>query len=117
MRPAKIIGVENNGEIVTCEPGVVLDDLNKYLSEYGRKIGPDPSSSNRAVVRGCVGNNATGAHSLQYGHTGDYVESVDVVLANGDIVTLSTNFEPQKPPDDKASGIAKECLHTAGGMF
>ncbi len=106
----KIIGVENSGEIVACEPGVVLDDLNKYLSEYGRKIGPDPSSSNRAVVGGCVGNNATGAHSLQYGHIGDYIQSVEVVLANGDIVTLSNNFDPKKVPDDEASGIAKECL-------
>ena len=106
----KIIGVENNGEIVTCEPGVVLDDLNKYLSGYDRKIGPDPSSSNRAVVGGCLGNNATGAHSLQYGHIGDYVESVEVVLASGDIVTLSNNYDPQKLPCNKACSIAKECL-------
>ena len=111
----KIIGVENNGEIVTCEPGVVLDDLNKYLSGFGRKIGPDPSSSNRAVVGGCVGNNATGAHSLQYGHIGNYIESLDVVLANGDIVTLNNSYDPQKTPDDEAYGIAKECLKVLSG--
>jgi len=37
-------------ETVTCGPGVVLDDLNKALLELGRKIGPDPSSANRATV-------------------------------------------------------------------
>ncbi|HCO95355.1 MAG TPA: FAD-binding oxidoreductase, partial [Phycisphaerales bacterium] len=49
----KIIGAEDNGRVVTCEPGVVLDDVNNYLAQFGRKIGPDPSSANRAVIGGC----------------------------------------------------------------
>ncbi|MGE5293987.1 MAG: FAD-binding oxidoreductase, partial [Solirubrobacterales bacterium] len=68
------------GELVTCEPGVVLDDLNKRLAQIGRKFGPDPSSGNRATIGGVVGNNATGAHSLQYGHTSAHVEAVQAVL-------------------------------------
>jgi FAD/FMN-containing dehydrogenase len=68
----KIIDVRDEGHTVVCEPGVVLDDLNKRLAELGRKIGPDPSSANRAVVGGCVANNSTGAHSLEYGFIADY---------------------------------------------
>ena len=49
-----IIGTEDDGQKVVCEPGVVLDDLNQYLARFGRKIGPDPSSANRAVIGGCV---------------------------------------------------------------
>ena len=55
-----IIGTEDSGRCVVCEPGVVLDELNNYLADYNRKIGPDPSTSNRAVIGGCVANNATG---------------------------------------------------------
>lgn len=99
----KIIGVENNGEIVTCEPGVVLDDLNKYLAQYGRKIGPDPSSANRAVIGACVSNNSTGSHSLQYGYTSDYVEVVEAVLATGEKVEFRNNLDP------KESSIAEKC--------
>ena len=29
----KIIGIEDDGERVVCEPGVVLDDLNRYLAD------------------------------------------------------------------------------------
>jgi len=36
----KIIGAEDNGRTVTCEPGVVLDDLNKYLADFGKKSAP-----------------------------------------------------------------------------
>jgi FAD/FMN-containing dehydrogenase len=57
----KIVDNINNGAFVVCEPGVVLDDLNNYLSRFNCKIGPDPSSSNRATMGGCVANNATGA--------------------------------------------------------
>ncbi len=105
----KIIGVETDGETVTCEPGVVLDDLNLYLAQYGRKIGPDPSSANRAVVGACVANNSTGSHSLQYGYTADYVEAVEAVLANGDRVEFRNNLDP------KASSIAEKCYSVLSG--
>ena len=106
----EIIGIENDGEFVTCQPGVVLDVLNKYLAKYDRKIGPDPSSASRSVIGGGLANNATGSHSLQYGYMGDYVECIEAVTADGDIVTFENNFDPEKSPNDKASVIAKQCL-------
>ena len=67
-----IIEVSDDGSKVICQPGVVLDDLNDHLAAYGRKIGPDPSSGNRAVIGGVVANNATGAHSLIYGYIAEH---------------------------------------------
>ncbi|MCU0915273.1 MAG: FAD-binding protein [Planctomycetes bacterium] len=98
-----------NDETVTCEPGVVLDDLNKRLAESGRKIGPDPSSANRATVGGVVGNNATGSHSLQYGHTAAYVEAIEAVLADGNIVELRNAVEVEQARDSRAARLAREC--------
>ena len=106
----KIIGAEDNGRMVICEPGVVLDDLNKYLAQFGRKIGPDPSSANRAVIGGCVANNSTGSHSLQYGYMSDYVETIEAVLADGSIVELKNDVDPEQVKDDRVASIAKECL-------
>jgi FAD/FMN-containing dehydrogenase/Fe-S oxidoreductase len=105
----RIIGVEDDGATVICEPGVVLDDLNNYLAGYGRKIGPDPSSGNRATVGGCVANNATGAHSLEYGYIGDYVESIEAVLAEGSVVEFKNDFDPKGAEDEKLVSIAKGC--------
>ncbi len=106
----KIVCVEIDGQTVVCEPGVVLDDLNKFLSKYGRKIGPDPSSANRAVVGGCVANNSTGAHSLQYGHIVDYVERIEAVLADGSVVEFKNDFDPARAKNDRVVTIAQECL-------
>jgi FAD/FMN-containing dehydrogenase/Fe-S oxidoreductase len=108
--------VRLDGETVTCEPGVVLDDLNKRLLEFGRKIGPDPSSGNRATIGGVVGNNATGAHSLQYDHIGAYVESVEAVLPDGSVVELRNGFEVPQTPRGPVDVLARACwsLLTAG---
>jgi len=102
----KIIDVIDGWETVICEPAVVLDDLNKCLYEYGRKIGPDLSSSNRATIGGCVANNSTGAHSLEYGYMADYVEGVEAVLVDGSLVEFKNDFEPKSK---RAGQIAKEC--------
>ena len=106
----RIISVEDNGRTVTCEPGVVLDDLNNHLLPYGRKIGPDPSTSNRATIGGCVANNSTGAHSLEYGYLGDYLERVKVVLADSTTAEFTNDFDPAAAEQSAGSSIAQRCL-------
>ncbi len=98
-----------DGETAICEPGVVLDELNKRLLQAGRKIGPDPSSANRAVVGGVVGNNSTGAHSLQYGHIAAYVENIEAVLADGSVVEFRNAVDVDRAKDGRAGAIAREC--------
>jgi len=110
----RILDVEEDGVRVICEPGVVLDDLNEYLLRYGRKIGPDPSSGNRATVGGCVANNSTGAHSIAYGYMGDYVERVEAVLADGGVAEFVNDFEPAGE-EAEAGEIAKRCLDVLVG--
>jgi len=111
----KILSVSEGGGTVVCEPGVVLDDLNSCLAEYGRKIGPDPSTSNRATMGGCVANNSTGAHSLKYGYMGDYVESIEAVLADGSIVEFKNDFDPADIEGTRVGSIARSCLSVLSG--
>ena len=106
----KIINTSSDGSTVTCQSGVVLDELNGCLSRFGRKIGPDPSSGNRAVVGGIVANNATGPHSLKYGYIAEYVERVKAVLADGMLVELANNFNPSERPGSAIAQISQECL-------
>ncbi len=109
----RILKISEDGGFVVCEPGAVLDDLNKRLSGYGRMIGPDPSTSNRATIGGCVANNATGSHSLAYGYMGEYVESVEAVTSEGEVVEFVNDFEPAG--EGSASRLGKGCLEVLGG--
>ena len=78
--------VELNAEEgwVRAQPGIILDELNHKIASSGLFFTPDPSTSSRGNVGGALGNNSCGAHSIMYGKTVDNVESMDVVLANGD---------------------------------
>ncbi|MFC7213972.1 FAD-binding and (Fe-S)-binding domain-containing protein [Saliphagus sp. GCM10025334] len=69
----------------TVQAGAVLADLNAALDPHELKFAPDPAAGNRSTVGGAIGNNSTGAHSLQYGKTDAYVESCEVVLADGSV--------------------------------
>jgi D-lactate dehydrogenase len=52
--------VENKGDAVRVQPGITGAMVNVYLKKFGRKIGPDPSSINAAMVGGIISNNASG---------------------------------------------------------
>jgi FAD/FMN-containing dehydrogenase/Fe-S oxidoreductase len=106
----QILRVDGGGETVTCQPGVVLDDLNKRLADHGRKIGPDPSSASRATVGGCVANNATGSHSLQYGHMARYIERIEAVLSDGSIVEFRNGMDGTGRREGRAAFLAGLCF-------
>jgi len=84
----RVRGVNAEQRIIDVEPGLVLDHLNRGVAELGLMYGPDPASAGRATVGGCIGNNATGAHSIKYGMTADNLHRLQVVLPSGECVWL-----------------------------
>jgi len=79
----QIIEVNAEEKWVRVQPGVILDELNKYLESFGLFFGPETSTSNRCMLGGMVGNNACGAHSLIYGSTRDHVIALNTILSDG----------------------------------
>ena len=69
---------------VKTQPGIILDELNRYLAPHNVMFTPDPSTSNRGNVGGALGNNSCGAHSIMWGKTVDNVVDLDIILSNGD---------------------------------
>ncbi len=79
----RILEVNPKEKWVRVEPGVVLDELNIFLSSYNLYFGPETSTSNRCMIGGMVGNNSCGAHSLVYGSTRDHTLEVKAFLSDG----------------------------------
>lgn len=79
----RILELNAEEKWVRLEPGVVLDELNKYLAEYHLFFGPETSTSNRCVIGGMVGNNSSGLHSLVYGTTREHLISLKCILSDG----------------------------------
>ena len=79
----KILEINREERWVRVEPGVVLDELNMNLKEFGLFFGPETSTSNRCNIGGMVGNNACGSHSLVYGSTRDHIIELKTLLSDG----------------------------------
>ncbi len=85
----KITEIDPNSNSVTVEAGVILGELNKELAPLGKLFGPDPATANRCTIGGMIANNSTGAHSLRYGMTHNWVEAITIMLDDGSLTTLS----------------------------
>src|SRR3954462_3452521 len=73
---------------VRVGPGVVLDQLNRFLRPHGYRFGPDVATSSRATLGGMIANNSSGSHTPVYGTTADHVAELEIVLADGQIITV-----------------------------
>jgi D-lactate dehydrogenase len=81
--PPREGGVEIEAAMVRVKPGTVLGHANRVLAPHGRKLGPDPASTDIACVGGVIANNSGG---MRCGVTKDSystVRSMTLVLASG----------------------------------
>lgn len=67
----------------TAESGVYYRDFEKKTLSEGWLMPSYPASRELAAIGGIVSNNSGGEKTLTYGKTEDYVQSLDVVYANG----------------------------------
>ncbi len=79
----QILEVNPEERWVRVQPGVVRDELNLFLKEYGLFFGPETSTANRAMIGGMVGNNSCGSNSVIYGSTREHLISVKALLSDG----------------------------------
>ncbi|MDP3642712.1 MAG: FAD-linked oxidase C-terminal domain-containing protein [Bacteroidota bacterium] len=80
------LNIENNW--IEVEPGVVLAELNQFLSKHGVQFAPETSTANRCCIGGMLGNNSCGLHSLIYGSFREHILEVEGILSDGSDVTF-----------------------------
>ena len=78
---------EDNGGYGLAEAGVVLSDFQRAVDQQGLLYPPDPTERG-CFLGGTVATNASGARTFKYGPTRNYVQSLKVVLASGEILDL-----------------------------
>ncbi len=84
------IQVLEGGAAVRVAPGTVLGRVNRALARYGRKLGPDPASTDIACVGGVIANNSGGMRCGVRADSYRTVRSMKLVLANGSVLDTAT---------------------------
>jgi len=82
----RILELDTKAGTVSIEPGINYAKLQQTLHTHSRFLPPYPASLEYSTVGGAVANNASGERSVKYGSTRDFVKSLRLVLANGEVV-------------------------------
>lgn len=86
-RMRRLVSVSLVDQSCVVEPGIRNADLNDQLAEHGLWWPPDPASRAISTVGGNIATNAGGLLCAKYGVTREWVLALDVVLADGSLIS------------------------------
>ena len=75
--------VEDGGARVRVKPGTVLGHPNRALARHGRRLGPDPASTDFATVGGVIANNSGGMRCGVVHDAYSTIRAIKFVLPSG----------------------------------
>jgi FAD/FMN-containing dehydrogenase len=105
----KIGGFDVNSGVVTCQPGVILQDLQSYLLRHGFTTPYDLGARGSCMLGGNLSTMAAGIHFVKYGSLRNYVLGLEVVLPSGQILDLMSAIRKDNTgPDLKQLFIGSE---------
>jgi len=87
-RMNRILEIDRENLVAVVEPGVVTNDINEAVQEYGLFYAGYPMSVETCFIGGNVAENAGGGRAIKYGVTGHHVLGLEVVLPTGEIIRL-----------------------------
>jgi D-lactate dehydrogenase len=80
------VRVEDGGRRVRVKPGTVLGHVNRVLARHGRRLGPDPASTDIATVGGVIANNSGGMRCGVVADSYQTVRALTFVLPSGTVI-------------------------------
>ncbi|GAQ57847.1 FAD-binding oxidoreductase [Streptomyces acidiscabies] len=83
----RILEISPVDRIAVVEPGVINATLSRAVNEHGLYYPPDPSSWEMCTIGGNIGTASGGLCCVKYGVTAEYVLGLDVVLADGRLLS------------------------------
>ncbi|HEX4878089.1 MAG TPA: FAD-linked oxidase C-terminal domain-containing protein [Chitinophagaceae bacterium] len=109
----RILEVNKEEKWVRVQPGVIRDDLNHYLRQFGLMYGPETSTANRAMIGGMLGNNSCGLHSIVWGSARDHVLEVKAILSDGS----EALFAAEDPRAVHGQGLKNDIYKELNGLL
>lgn len=87
----RIVEIDPLARTARLQPGVRNLAISEEAAQFGLYYGPDPSSQIACTIGGNVAENSGGVHCLKYGLTVHNILSVEMVTAEGDVVTVGSD--------------------------
>ncbi|MFC7072169.1 FAD-binding oxidoreductase [Halovenus rubra] len=75
---------------IDVEPGVMGPAIQEAAGSHGLFFPPLPSSGDISTIGGMIANSASGMQTVKYGEVADWVRELEVVLADGSVITTGS---------------------------
>jgi len=95
---------EIEGDRMTVQPGALLVDIRTAIKDSGLFF-PSDLTETTASIGGMVANNASGARSFRHGAVRNWIQALEVVLANGETVRIERGVHKADELAFKLGGI------------
>lgn len=82
-RMNQIIAIDPDNRVAVVEPGVINQDLQDALKEYGFFWPPDPTSAAYCTIGGNVSCNSAGPRAVKYGTPRENIFGIKAVAGDG----------------------------------
>lgn len=83
----KILEINTEKAFAVVQPGVILADFLREIKNKNYLYPPDPTEDH-CFLGGTVATNASGAKTFKYGPTRDYIDELEIILPDYEILNL-----------------------------
>jgi len=87
-RMNRILEIDRDNLVAVVEPGVLTNALDEALRPHGLFFAGYPLSEEICFVGGNAAHNAGGGRAVKYGVTKRYITGLELVTADGDLLTI-----------------------------
>jgi len=88
-RMNRILELDPVDRLVTCQPGVITEQLQEFAIENGLFYPVDFAAAGSSQIGGNIATNAGGINVIRYGMTRDWVAGLKVVTGTGALLDLN----------------------------
>jgi FAD/FMN-containing dehydrogenase len=82
----RLLELDPKQRLARVQPGMIFRAFQESMHSHGLFLPPYPSSIDFATLGGAIANDTAGEKTVKYGAMRNYVNSLEVVLANGEVI-------------------------------
>lgn len=112
-----IFEFDSKQKLVRLQPGVTFSALNEALQLQGCHVPTQPDGAQYSTIGGAIANNCSGYLSGKNGAMDEFVEELEVVLSNGDVIQTGKLSKGQLSKKKALQTLEGEIYRTIDGLI
>lgn len=114
---SRILEIDSKQRLIRVQPGLNFKSLQETLQTHGLFLPAYPANYHYSTVGGAIANNSAGDKSYKYGSMIDWVDKLEVVLANGEIIQTGRISKKELQRKKGLPSLEGEIYRAVDGLY